>query len=174
MNTAAPAFDLRPTLRRVLHAGHRYRLALCGHKAAEIGAACLLLMVQGNVAQVTLGHFLIASKTGMLAVLPALGVTFLGRAMRVLTNRWTSALFFTATAFAADAVTHESHYPGAWTEAALTAIGGGLIALAVSYTPIGRRIDRLAEHLADAGRAKRRSEVPVQAGLGEERPEGVK
>lgn len=88
---------------------------LCGHKAVETGAACLLFMVQGQLGQATLGHFLIASKTGVLTVFPLLGIT-LTRHARHFANRWMSAIFVSACAFFADAVMHESHYPGAYTE----------------------------------------------------------
>lgn len=39
---------------------HQYRLVLCGHKAAEAGAVCLVLMVQGQLMDATLSHLLIA------------------------------------------------------------------------------------------------------------------
>lgn len=58
---------------------------MCGHKTVEVGAACLLSMVQGE---------------------------------------------------------------GALTEAALTGAGAFLFSLAVSYTPLGKKIDRLAEPFA--------------------------
>jgi len=58
-----------------LHKRHQFRLVLCGHKAVETGAACLLFMIQGELGQATLGHFLVASKTGALTVFPLLGIT---------------------------------------------------------------------------------------------------
>ena len=42
-----------------------FRLTLFGHKAVEAGGVCLLLMVQGNLAGLTLGHVGIASQTGL-------------------------------------------------------------------------------------------------------------
>ena len=36
-------------------------------------------------------------------------------------------------------------YPGAYVEAGLTGIGAFVFSLVISYTPIGKRIDRLAE-----------------------------
>jgi hypothetical protein len=119
-------------------------LVLCGHKAVEVGAVCLVLMVQGHLSQVTLAHFLIATKTGLWAISPALGVTFT-RYARHLVNRWTSSAFLGFCTFFADALSHESHYPGAYMEAALTAIGAFVFSLVISFTPIGKRIDYLAE-----------------------------
>ena len=49
---------------------HQYRLVLCGHKAVEAGAVCLVLMVQGQLMDVTASHFLIAAQTGLLAMSP--------------------------------------------------------------------------------------------------------
>jgi len=123
---------------------HRFRLLLCGHKVVETGGACLLLMVQGQLAQATATHFLVASETGFLAVFPLLGLTLTSHA-RHFTNRWLSALFVAVCAFLADAVVHRSHYPGAYTEAALTAAGAFVLSVVVSYTPIGKQLDRLAE-----------------------------
>jgi len=48
-------------------------------------------------------------------------------------------------AFFADAVIHESHYPGAYTEAAFTAAGAFALSVILFYTSLGKQIDRLAE-----------------------------
>jgi len=127
-----------------IHKRHQFRLALMGHKAAETAGACLLLMVQGQVAQVTLGHFAIASQTGLLTVFPLLGIT-LTRYARHFSNRWISAALVSVCSFFADALVHRSHYPGKFTEAFLTAVGVFVLSAVVSYTPIGKYIDRLAE-----------------------------
>jgi hypothetical protein len=127
---------------------HQFRLALCGHKAVEAAAVCALLMVQGHLAMLTLVHVEIASKTGLLAVFPAVGITFT-RYARHLASRWTSSAFFGICTFLADAAMHESHYPGEYTEAALTGLGAFLFSVAVSYTPVGKFIDRLTENFLD-------------------------
>lgn len=132
------------TVRASLHERHQFRLVLCGHKAVEVAAVCVVLMVQGDLAGVTLTHLAIASKTGLLGVFPLLGVTFTQQA-RVLANRWTSSSLVAVCTFFADAAVHPSHYPGAYTEAALTALGAFFFSLAISFTPLGKRIDRLAE-----------------------------
>lgn len=123
---------------------HQYRLVLCGHKAVEAGAVCLVLMVQGQLMDATLSHVLIATKTGLLAVSPALGLTFTHHA-RHFANRWAAATFFGICTFIADGAIHASHYPGEYSEAALTGIGAFALSLAVASTPIGKRIDALAE-----------------------------
>ena len=126
---------------------HQYRLALCGHKAVEAGAVCMVLMVQGDLTAITLAHLAVATKTGLLAVVPALGVTFT-KQVRHLLNRWTASAFLGTCTFLADAAIHASHYPGEYTEAALTGVGAFVFSLAVSYTPVGKKIDRLGESIA--------------------------
>jgi hypothetical protein len=128
---------------RWFHESHRFRLALCGHKAAEAGGVCLLLMVGGNLLALTPEHFVLASKTGILSVLPAVAISFTPYA-RHLINRWTSSALLGICTFAADAAVHPSHYTGEFTEAALTGLGAFVFSVAVSYTPVGKSIDRLA------------------------------
>src|SRR5262245_28558777 len=123
---------------------HQYRLVLCGHKAIEAGAVCLVLMVQGQLTDATLSHLLIATKTGLLAVSPALGLTFT-RYARHFANKWAAATFFGISTFLADGAIHASHYPGEYSEAVLTGVGAFVLSLAVASTPIGKRIDALAE-----------------------------
>ena len=143
----APASFLQWTdmnLNRTIPRKHQFRLMLFGHKAVETAAACLLLMVQGQLAQATLGHFSIASETGILTVFPLLGITWTRHA-RHFSSRWVSALLVAVCAFFADAFIHASLYQGEYTEAALTAVGAFALSVAVTYTPVGRQIDRLAE-----------------------------
>jgi hypothetical protein len=122
----------------------QYRLVLFGHKAVEVGAVCALLMVQGHILDATLAHFTVAAKTGLLATVPLVGVTLTDYA-RHMANRWVSSALIGLFGVAADAFIHGSHYPGAYTEAVLTGIGAFALSVAVSYTPLGHRIDRLAE-----------------------------
>jgi hypothetical protein len=100
--------------------------------------------VQGQLAEATVAHFAIAAKTGLLAVSPALALTFTRYARHFL-NRWASSAFLGLCTFAADALAHPSHYPGAYTEAALTGLGAAVFSLVVSFTPLGSKIDHLAE-----------------------------
>ncbi len=132
-------------IQAVLHEKHQFRLMLFGHKGVEAGAVCLLLMVQGNLLELTAAHLTIATKTGVLAVLPAVALSFTGLA-RHFVNRWASSAFLGICTFLADSFIHASHYPGEYTEAALTGLGAFLFSIVVSYTPVGKHI----EHLADA------------------------
>jgi hypothetical protein len=125
------------------HKRHQFRVALCGHKTVEAGGVCLLLMVQGHLLSITGTHFALATKTGLLAVSPAVALTFTPYAHHLI-NRWTSSAFFGVCTFFADSAVHPSHFAGEYGEAALTALGAFVFSLAVSYTSVGRYIDRLA------------------------------
>ncbi len=131
-------------MQTILHEKHQFRLFLFGHKGVEAGAVCLILMVQGHLLDVTATHFLVAAKTGVLATLPSLGLSFTPAA-RHFVNRWTSSAFLGICTFVADALVHASHYPGEYTEAALTGLGAFIFSVVVSYTPLGARIERLAD-----------------------------
>ena len=130
-------------LRRLFHDRHQFRLVLFGHKGVEAGAVCLVLMVQGHLLGLTPAHLATAGKTGLLAVFPLLGISFT-RYARYFANRWTSSAFLGVFTFVADAIVHRSHYPGEYTEAVLTGLGAFVFSIAVSYTPVGKHIDRLA------------------------------
>lgn len=86
-----------------------------------------------------------AGFTGFMAVFPALGMT-LTRYAKHFANRWISSAFFAICTFMADSLAHESHYGGEYTEAALTGLGAFVFSVAVSYTPVGKYIDRRAEN----------------------------
>jgi hypothetical protein len=134
------------TAPRWFHKRHQFRAALCGHKAVEAGGVCLLLLVQGNLLTLTPAHFAFASKTGLLAVFPAMALTFTPFA-RHFVNRWTSSAFLGVCTFFADAAVHPSHFGGRYGEAALTGLGAFVFSVVVSYTPVGKSIDRLAHSL---------------------------
>jgi hypothetical protein len=131
-------------LGKYFHSKNQFRALLLGHKAMEVAVVCLLVMVKGHIGDVTFTHVIIATKTGLLTVCPALGVTFT-RYARLFANRWASSAFVGVCTFFADAIIHPSHYSWGYTDAVLTAIGAFVFSVLVSYTPIGKQADRLAE-----------------------------
>ncbi len=96
----------------------------------------------GQLAGMTLAHLAIASKTGLLAVSPALGVTFT-RYAKHLANRWTISLFFGICTFCRRArppvALSRRLYRKSQRHRRLP------ISIALSFTPLGKRIDALAE-----------------------------
>jgi hypothetical protein len=128
-------------MQRLWNGRQQFRLVLCGHKAVEAAGVCMILMVQGHLLEIPLAHLVIAGKTGLLAVVPTLLLTFTRHAHHFF-NRWDTSALLGACTFFADAAIHGTHFPGAYTEAALTGIGAFVFSVVVSYTPLGKGIDR--------------------------------
>jgi hypothetical protein len=118
---------------------------MCADQGVQVAAVCLLLMVRGDVWNLTATHFLTAAGTATVAIAPPLVVTFTRYARVLVSSRWWSGLFSGFCGFIADVVVHPSHYSGAYTEAALTGLGTMLLSVAISYTPVGKRVERLGE-----------------------------
>ena len=122
-----------------------FRLAMCAHKGAEVAGVCLLLMVQGHVLDLTASHFLTAAQTGATAIALPLGFTFTRYARALVSSRWTMSILVGGCGFVADVFAHPSHYPGAYTEAALTGAGTTALSIAMSHTALGRRLEQLGD-----------------------------
>jgi len=131
-------------LAKYLHSKNQFRAMLLGHKAVEVAVVCLLVMVKGHLGEVTATHLVIATKTGLLTVCPSLGVSFT-RYARYFANRWATSAFVAICTFCADALIHPSHYSWKYTDAVLTAAGAFVMSVLISYTPVGKQLDRLAE-----------------------------
>src|SRR5947208_15145959 len=101
-------------------------------------------MVQGHLMDATLAHLLIATKTGMLAMSPALALTFT-RYARQFANKWAASTFIGVCTFLADGAIHASHYPGEYTEGALTGVAAFALSLAIASTPSSTRFVDLAD-----------------------------
>lgn len=90
---------------------------------AEAGGACLLTMVQGNVLALGLGHWLIASQTGLLAGTAAATAMTLART----DNRWIVAGILGVATAAVDYLMHPGMFGSVATEAIVTGIGAALL-----------------------------------------------
>jgi hypothetical protein len=82
-------------------------------------------MVQGNLMVVTLGHWLVASETGVIAGSIAAAAVLTMRASR----RWVVAVLLGSVTVVVDFFVH----PGQWGPVALEAVVTGLGAAALSY-----------------------------------------
>jgi hypothetical protein len=111
----------------------------------ESATACLVTMVQGNLLAMTLGHWLIASRTGLLSGAVATAALMVAGS----TRRWMVAALLAAATFAVDLFSHPSQFGGALTEAAVTGVGAGVLSLLVGKV-IARRRTRFAERAGGA------------------------
>ena len=101
------------------------------NRISESIPCCLLLMVQGNVFALTLGHWFKALQVGTLTGLMAVLVSFTNH-KELQDNKFViSGLTGFLTAIA-DLFLHPSHFGNESTEAIVTGIGAGLLCLTLS------------------------------------------
>jgi hypothetical protein len=95
---------------------------------SESATACLLTMVQGNVLALTLGHWLIASRTGVVAGIFATVATMVIRSR----SKWVIAGVLCLVTATVDYFTHPTHFGVAVAEAVVTGLAAGALSLLVS------------------------------------------
>lgn len=103
----------------------------------EATAACLFMMVQGNLLAVGLSHWLIAAETGLIAgAITALLLT-------IWTARlWVVALLLGVVTSLVDFFVHPGDFGPVFMEAALTGLGAAMLALVIGalwHRVAGRR-----------------------------------
>lgn len=123
-----------------------FRTVIAARKLGQSATACMLMMTRGDLASITLGHWLKAGKTGCLAALFAVLLTFTPIA-NLYSKKWALAAIAGVSTFFADWLSHGSSAPKA--EAALTGVGAFVLSFIVSMTPIGARIEQLAAKVRD-------------------------
>ena len=101
---------------------------------AESTTACLVTMVQGNLMALTLGHWLIASQTGLVAGTVSSAAILLARTKK----RWVISLTLGSVTVVVDFLVHPGMFGPVVLEAAVTGLGAALLSLLV-----GGLIDRL-------------------------------
>jgi hypothetical protein len=106
----------------------RKRLTPFVENVAESATACLLTMVQGNVLALTLGHWLIASRTGVVAGIFATLVTLFVR----IRSKWMIAGMLCLITATVDYFTHPTHFGVAVAEAVVTGLAAGGLSLLIA------------------------------------------
>lgn len=95
---------------------------------SESATACLVTMVQGNVLALGVGHWIVASQTGLAAGSFATVALYASRGR----GRWVVAGVLAVSTALFDYLIHDSGFGSAVTEAIVTGIGAGVLSLAVS------------------------------------------
>jgi hypothetical protein len=98
----------------------------------ESTTSCLVMMTQGNVLAITLGHWGKALQVGIIA---SLATVFLLKIHKedLTNNKFVMAGLIGIFTAIADLITHPSHYDGVTTEAMMTGIGAGLLCICMSH-----------------------------------------
>jgi hypothetical protein len=99
------------------------KLTLFFENMAESATACLLTMVQGNLLALTLGHWLIASRTGLAAGT----VTYAALALTRIARPWLISLMLGVATAAADYLVHPRQFGSLITEALMTGLGAAAL-----------------------------------------------
>ncbi len=114
------------------------RLTLMIENMGESTVACLLAMVQGNVLAVTASHWLIASRTGIIAGLVAAAVLFAIQRL----NKWVIAGTLAIVTAVVDFFSHPAQFGPFATEAVVTGLAAGALSLLVAKLSSGWRARR--------------------------------
>ena len=104
-------------------------------KFGEAWLSCLLVMVQGDVAALTLKHAQIAAKTGVLTALACLVGGLLVRRRTLYIDILFTGIFTTIFDFSV----HPTHFGGPWDEAIITGLGASLLTLGFHFVVSRRR-----------------------------------
>lgn len=95
---------------------------------AESTTACLLTMVQGNVLALGIGHWIIASQTGLAAGILASVALYLSRGR----GRWVVAGVLALATAGVDYLVHPGGFGPVAFEAVVTGLAAGALSLAVA------------------------------------------
>ena len=104
------------------------RLKLLIENMGESTLACVLAMAQGNVLAFTASHWLIASRTGILAGLLAAAVLFAIQRL----NKWVIAGTLAIVTAVVDYFSHPGGFGPFWLEAVVTGLVAGALSLLVA------------------------------------------
>lgn len=105
------------------------KTALFAENITESACSCLLMMVQGNLLLVTLGHWLVAMETGLIAGTIASILMVKGRAAKP----WVISAVLGGVTACVDFFVHSGRLISVITEAVLTGIGAAILSLVVEY-----------------------------------------
>jgi len=106
---------------------------------SEATAACLVTMVQGNLLAITLGHWLVASQTCIVAGTVASGLLLIWRSSKP----WMIASILGVVTAVVDYFVHPGQFGPLLMEAIVTGIGAGALSYLVGMVLLRARARRL-------------------------------
>jgi hypothetical protein len=116
-------------------------ISLFTHTLAKITPTCLMLMVQGNFLAISLKHWGIAFTVSIITGLILVVLSLIKRFEDIKSNNYSMAGLVAFVTALVDFNVHHSHFGGVTTEALVTGISAGLLWLALSFTPLGKKND---------------------------------
>jgi len=107
---------------------------LFGQSLARVTPACLMMMVQGNILAISIGHWKTAIETAMVVGFLLVALSFSSKTLQIRENKYSMAGLVALVTMAADFNVHREGFSG---EALMTGVATGLLWLLVSFTPLG-------------------------------------
>ena len=101
-------------------------------RIVEATSSCLLMMTQGKLLAITIGHWFVALRVGILTGLMAVFVAIFAK-KELQDNKYVVAGIVGFLTAVADLLIHPSSFGGPQTEAIVTGIGAGLLCIALSH-----------------------------------------
>ncbi|MBU3615861.1 hypothetical protein [Polynucleobacter sp. JS-Polo-80-F4] len=100
-----------------------------GRRLSESFPACLFVMVKGDLSVLTLGHWEIALRTGLLTASVMVALSFF-ESRKWLHNRYTTGALTGLATVAADYITHTASFTG---EALVTGVAAAILCVLYSF-----------------------------------------
>lgn len=122
----------------------KFKAAVFGRHICQSTTACLIAMTQGDLTTVTIGHWVKALQTGVGTGIIGVLFTF-SSLVKIQTNRFGVATIAFLGTVISDYLSHPTHFGSEWTEALVTGLGAAGLCLLVSFTPLGKLIERLGK-----------------------------
>jgi len=117
------------------------KLSLFFHKLSLAWLSCMIFMVQGNLPALTSSHAIIATRTGAITGFLVVLMSFIPWKFH-----YKLPVLMFIGCFAADMLSHPTHFGPAWGEAACTALLAAVFSYVITLSPAGKK---LQEYLDD-------------------------
>ena len=117
------------------------KLSLFFHKLSLAWLSCMIFMVQGNLPALTTKHALIATKTGAITGALVVLMSFIPWKFY-----YKLPVLMFIGCFAADILSHPTHFGESWSEAFCTALLAAVFSYVITLSPAGKK---LQEYLDD-------------------------
>ena len=119
----------------------KQKTALFFHKLSLAWLSCMIFMVQGNLPALTSTHAIIATRTGAITGFLVVLMSFIPWKFH-----YKLPVLMFIGCFAADMLSHPTHFGPAWGEAACTALLAAVFSYVITLSPAGKK---LQEYLDD-------------------------
>ena len=112
------------------------KLSLFFHKLSLAWLSCMIFMVQGNLPALTSAHAIIATRTGAITGFLVVLMSFIPWKFQ-----YKLPVLMFLGCFAADMLSHPTHFGPVWGEAACTALLAAVFSYVITLSPAGKKLE---------------------------------